>query len=108
MTCKTHAGGCTKSCKIQEHDVDGGELGVIRRLKYWASMSTWENVNGKAAHKNKWDDVLRAWEEGSVPSMAELDAQQAAPAAAPANEQAAPAAKRQRRNWRLRSPPTVD
>jgi len=108
MTCKTHAGGCTKSCKIPEDDVDGGELGAIRRLKYWASMSTWENVNGKAAHKNKWDDVLRAWEEGSVPSMAELDAQQAAPAAAPANEQAAPAAKRQRRNWRLRSPPPVD
>ena len=104
MTCKTHEGGCTKSCKIPMGDVDGGELGLIRRLKYWVSMSTWENINTKAAHKGKWADVLRAWEEGTVPSMAELHAHMAAPAAAPANEQAAPAAKRQRR----KGPPPVD
>ena len=72
MTClhKNHRGKprCTKSESIHR---SGGEEGALRRLMYWAFLGV--PACDRAAHKNLWEVVCKAWEDGTVPTLAELD-----------------------------------
>ena len=106
-TCKKHAesiSACTKSTKID--DQKGGNDGALRRLKWWAWLGMDESCTTKAQHKDLWAHVEDSWQQGLVPSSAQLDAYVQQPVAVPAAPAApaepaqavpAPEAKRRRR-----------
>ena len=106
-TCKKHAesiSACTKSTKID--DQKGGNDGALRRLKWWAWLGMDESCTTKAQHKDLWAHVEAQWQQGLVPSSAQLDAYVQQPVAVPAAPAApaepaqavpAPEAKRRRR-----------
>lgn len=91
-TCKKHtesSSACTRSTKID--DQKGGEDGTLRRLKWWAWLGMDESCTTKAQHRDLWAHVEDSWQQGLVPSSAQLDAYVQQPVAAPAVP-AAPAA----------------
>jgi len=48
--------------------------GCLRRLKYWAFLGKEVDVQNKSDHKERWEEVMQVWREGTIPTMAQLDA----------------------------------
>ena len=73
--CGDHRGDkprCTKANTISA--ATGGVDGCLRRLKYWAFLGKEDDVQNKSDHKERWGELMHVWREGTIPTMAQLDA----------------------------------
>ena len=75
FACGDHRGDkpwCTKASTISA--ATGGVDGCLRRLKYWAFLGKEDDVQNKSDHKERLGEVMHLQREGTIPTMAQLDA----------------------------------